>query len=286
MIARTEPSDISLSARAHLAAERKVAFNDLIYDVGVNDGTDSAYYLWRGYRVLGIEASPVLAEKLREKFAPEIREGRYTLLDVGVSDADGTAEFWMSDVTEWSSFNKSVASRDGTPHRAVQIATRRFSSIVEEFGVPFYCKVDIEGNDRCCVRGLAKDTAPPYLSIEMSHKDGGVDLDLLDSLGYRHFKIISQVTRAQPIPSLMKIDGLLSGFPKKALTAAIKRTLGVRSFQGRKFPLGSSGPFAEGTPGRWRSVSEVRRLWAFLKDFDERAGKNRRGEWFDFHAKR
>ena len=285
-MARAEPSDMSLAARAHLAAERKVGANDLIYDVGVNDGTDSAYYLWRGYRVLGIEASPVLAEKLREKFEPEIREGRYTLLEVGVADDDGTAEFWMSDVTEWSSFNKSIASRDGTPHRAVQIATRRFSSIVEEFGVPLYCKVDIEGNDRCCVRGFTSHTAPPYLSIEMSHKDGGVDLDLLDSLGYRQFKIISQVTRAQPVPSLMRIDGLLTGFPKKALRAAIKRTLGVRSFQGRKFPLGASGPFAEDTPGRWRSVSEVRRLWAFLKDIDERAGKNRLGEWFDFHAKR
>jgi FkbM family methyltransferase len=263
-----------------------VATNDLIYDVGVNDGADSAYYLLRGYRVLGIEASPVLAEKLREKFGPEIREGRYTLLEVGVADDDGTAEFWVSDHTDWSSFNKSVASRYGAPHRAVQIATRRFSSIVEEFGVPFYCKVDIEGNDRCCVRGFTKDTAPAYLSIEMSHGDGGVDLDLLDTLGYQHFKIISQVTRAQPVPSLMRIDGLLSGFPKKALRAAIKRTLGVRSFQGWKFHLNSSGPFAEGTPGRWRSVSEVKRLWAFLKDIDERAGKNRLDEWFDFHAKR
>ncbi|WP_160331198.1 FkbM family methyltransferase [Bradyrhizobium macuxiense] len=263
-----------------------MATNDLIYDVGVNDGVDSAYYLSRGYRVLGIEASPVLAAKLREKFEPDIREGRYTLLEVGVADDDGSAEFWMSDVTEWSSFNKDVASRDGTPHRAVHIATRRFSSIVEEFGVPFYCKVDIEGNDRCCVRALTEETAPPYLSIEMSHKDGGVDLNLLDALGYRHFKIISQVTRAQPVPSLMKIDGMLSGFPKKALRAAIKRTLGVRSSHGRKFPLGSSGPFAEGTPGRWRSVSDVRGLWAFLKEFDERTGKNRLGEWFDFHAKR
>lgn len=112
--------NILLSARAHLAAERKVALNELIYDVGVNDGTDSAYYLWRGYRVLGIEASPVLAEKLREKFAPEIREGRYTLLDVGVADDDGTAEFWMSDVTEWSIFQQecSIARRDASSRRA------------------------------------------------------------------------------------------------------------------------------------------------------------------------
>jgi hypothetical protein len=35
---------------------------DLIYDVGMNNGDDTAYYLSRGFRVIAIEASPVMVE--------------------------------------------------------------------------------------------------------------------------------------------------------------------------------------------------------------------------------
>ena len=35
----------------------------LVYDIGMNDGTDSAYYLRRGYSVVAVEANPILAEE-------------------------------------------------------------------------------------------------------------------------------------------------------------------------------------------------------------------------------
>ena len=47
---------------------------NLIYDVGVNDGSDTAFYLSRGFRVVGIECSPVMVERLRERFKAEIAE--------------------------------------------------------------------------------------------------------------------------------------------------------------------------------------------------------------------
>lgn len=260
--------------------------NELVYDVGVNDGADSAYYLFRGYRVVGIEASPVLADKLRAKFAEPIQDGRYILLDIGVAEEDGSAEFWMSDVTEWSSFNQAIAGRNGTPHRAVPVTTRQFSSIIEQFGTPLYCKVDIEGNDQFCLTGFTADTAPRYLSIEMSHRDGGSHLDLLYDLGYRDFKIISQVTRAEAMPWLTKIYGAVPDGPKKALRAAVKLTAGVMSVDGWRFPWGSSGAFGEDTPGAWHTLDETKKLWSILKDIDERAGASGLGEWFDFHVRR
>ena len=38
---------------------------DLIYDVGMHNGSDTAYYLHKGFRVLAIEANPVLAKQGR-----------------------------------------------------------------------------------------------------------------------------------------------------------------------------------------------------------------------------
>src|SRR5213594_2634641 len=58
---------------------------DLIYDVGVNNGDDTAHYLMKGFRVLGVDADPILMAPLQERFAVEIAQGRLTLLNVALA---------------------------------------------------------------------------------------------------------------------------------------------------------------------------------------------------------
>ena len=41
---------------------------DLIYDVGMHDGDDTAYYLDKGFQVVAVEANPVLVQSGRERF--------------------------------------------------------------------------------------------------------------------------------------------------------------------------------------------------------------------------
>lgn len=48
--------------------------SDLVYDVGLFDGGDTAYYLFRGYNVVAVDANPVMVEKARTQFAKEIKE--------------------------------------------------------------------------------------------------------------------------------------------------------------------------------------------------------------------
>ena len=38
----------------------------LIYDIGMYDGSDTRYYLNEGFRVLAIEANPVLVKRAKE----------------------------------------------------------------------------------------------------------------------------------------------------------------------------------------------------------------------------
>jgi len=258
---------------------------ELIYDVGVNDGADTAFYLSRGYRVVGIEASPVMADFLRDQFAAEIDAGRFTLLNVGVAKTEGQLEFWLSDQTEWSSFHREIASRKGTPHRAVMIPTRPFADIIAEYGVPFYCKIDIEGSDSLCLMGLTRGTAPPYISIEMSHPGAGADLDLLLRLGYDKFKVISQRTRTQPTRLEAWLGYALSPKWSKRLRLRIRERLGTHSIGNWRFASNSSGPFAEETPGRWRSFDATVRMWRFLRDLDIRYTEKGLGDWYDIHAR-
>ena len=48
--------------------ETKVNSN-LIYDVGLHEGQDTAYYLWKGFRVLAVEANPELTQAAQSKFS-------------------------------------------------------------------------------------------------------------------------------------------------------------------------------------------------------------------------
>jgi hypothetical protein len=41
---------------------------NLIYDIGMNNGDDTAYYLQRGFRVIAVEANPALVSQAIQRF--------------------------------------------------------------------------------------------------------------------------------------------------------------------------------------------------------------------------
>src|SRR5579864_8439112 len=86
----------------------------LIFDVGANDGGDTAYYLWLGYIVVAIEADPSLAEGLRTRFAEEMEDGRVIVVNVAVAERDEQEiAFYVSRDNTESSLVRSVAERSG-----------------------------------------------------------------------------------------------------------------------------------------------------------------------------
>ena len=66
---------------------------DLIYDVGMHNGDDTAYYLHKGFRVVAIEANPVCVQACEKRFADAIRLGRLRIINVGITRERGEAEF-------------------------------------------------------------------------------------------------------------------------------------------------------------------------------------------------
>ena len=196
----------------HLAAHREAQVcaatagqrhSDLIYDVGLFDGGDTGYYLFRGYRVIAIDANPMMIECAAARFAKEVREGRLTLLNVGVADKPGTLTFWISDCPEWSSFDRTIASREDTAHRPVPVPVVPFAQLLAAYGTPHYLKIDIEGNDRLCVDALRGMALPKYISVEsecvgdstvLSDQEAMAVLNSLRDVGYKRFKLIKQNT--------------------------------------------------------------------------------------------
>lgn len=255
----------------------------LIYDIGMNNGDDTAYYLYRGYRVVGVEANPLMVERVKERFRSEIAAGRLVVWNVAIADIEGELPFWVCEsYSELSSFHRSIASRHDSPHYEIKVPCLRFRSIIEKHGVPDYLKIDIEGSDHFCLEDLTPSTAPAYISVEANELEL---LDLLHDLGYDRFKCISQFhyLPLQIPPAAEQVRYEEDPRPY----APFNR---LRMLDGWEFPFGSSGPFGPDLPGRWHAFDEMKSVFAEFKT------RQKNGEstpfwteasysfWADFHA--
>ena len=260
--------------------------NDLIFDVGAHTGEDSEYYLKMGYRVLAIEANPVLAENLRSRFAEEIRDGRYVLVERAISKTDGPVTFFINEHnTAWGTANPEWAKRNkdmGSDSERISVESIRFIEVLKAHGCPHYLKIDVEGADMLCVDELhGIEARPRYISLESS-KTSWSDLlnefRALESLGYTRFAVVDQ--RSHPARDFRNRNG-----------QTIHHT----------FEKGSTGPFGEHLRCRWLTREQAirRYVWifflyrtlgdnTFLSRFIDRIPVLRRGlalvSWYDTHA--
>ena len=230
------PTQVSRNLSYSSQRSMTEARSDLIYDVGLFDGADTAYYLFRGYNVVAIDANPLMIERARLRFAKEIFAKRLTLLNVGISRMPGTATFWISDQPEWSSFDRTIASRNGTPHRSVSVPTAPFSQLLAEHGIPHYLKIDIEGNDSLCVETLREVEPPKYISVEaecvgdsvvFSDEEAIAMLKLLRDVGYQRFKLVNQGFGWTPVRCSVAVR-----FCVRVVTSAARGRLTVRGLSG------------------------------------------------------
>src|SRR5215510_11991524 len=94
----------------------------LIFDIGMHKGEDAAFYLKEGYRVLAIEANPVLVEHCRQKFEQEIKSGQLQIVNAGIAEHEGVLPFYVNKYSsEWSSFDKSIGTRNNTEFEVISV---------------------------------------------------------------------------------------------------------------------------------------------------------------------
>ncbi len=276
------------------------AATHLVYDVGMHTGQDTAYYLFRGCRVVAVEADPSLVAAARERFRDEIAEGRLTVVGAAIGPEDGEAVFYVCDgKSEWNSMDRESATRLGRTATEVPVQVRRFDGILREFGVPYFLKVDIEGFDHHCLEGIDAADPPAFVSVEM----GGMDsLVRLRARGYTRFKLIAQHDDYLPLqaappgfkdwlryqlrdhPGLIRVLGT-PGSVREALSRRIRPVSRPRE-AGWTFPVGSSGPMAFESRGEWGSFDDTAFAWLNFRKGCSPYGKPTFSHWFDLHATR
>lgn len=236
-----------METRAHSAATDP----NLVYDVGAHKGEDTQFYLNKGFKVVAIEANPALHQALAERFRREVDSGQLTLLGCAIGRTEGEIDFYVNEkVSVWGTTDPSWALRNmklGAPSRRVQVKCERFESIVLRHGIPHYLKIDIEGADMLCVEALlALDRVPKFLSIESDKRrwEGLLrEFAVLDSLGYRKFKVIDQRRITRQSPPYPAREG---------------------RYVPHRFPHGSSGLFGDELPGEWLSKEDAIRKYRLI----------------------
>lgn len=272
---------------------------NLIYDVGMNTGQDTDYYLKRGFNVIAFEADPNNVEFCRTRFAGNIKTEQLIIVEGAITEKRSTlapgakVNFYQNeDHPLWGSTCKDFAGRNevlGTTNKLIEVDAVNFQTCLEKYGVPFYLKADIVGDEILCLRALKDfEEKPDYVSIrseKVIFKKLKREFKLFAELGYDRFKAVQQdVTDWHINYELLdeeEIDYI--------------------------FEEGASGPFAEDTDGDWKDketvLNEYRRIFKYYwlfgdysylvqtdkgKDFIaqlERFARRPLPGWYDTHAK-
>jgi FkbM family methyltransferase len=181
--------------------------HSLIFDIGCNDGQDSDFYLKKGFRVVAVEANPALCVGLRQRFAEQIADGRFILVEKAIAEKAGEVEFYVNEVEDIRSTIRAGhverANALGRPSTKIVVPSITFSTLIEEFGVPYFMKADTEGADLLCVEGLAHVAErPTFLSTEypLTLTEQIRELLLLRKLGFKRFQLIDQLSVPSQVP--------------------------------------------------------------------------------------
>ena len=227
---------------------------DLIIDVGMHNGEDTAFYLKKGFRVVAVEANPALVRKAEKRLAPYLKRCQLTIVEAAIVEVPGPTRFFAYEkATDWSTTQTQWVERNlrmGVKPNELVVAGINFQEVLDRYGTPYFLKIDIEGNDELCLQGLiGRNDIPDYVSIESSKtswKNLRREFALLRELGYSSFKVVNQVK----VPKQIAPDPPLEG-----------------NYVSPAFRHGASGLFGEEAPGRWmpnwRAILFYR--WVFLK---------------------
>ena len=72
---------------------------DLIYDVGLNLGQDTDFYLKKGFRVIAFEADPDNVATCKKRFADAIESGQLIIVEGAIVENKSTVKQETSDFT-------------------------------------------------------------------------------------------------------------------------------------------------------------------------------------------
>ena len=144
--------------------------NALCFDIGAHLGNRTKVWRRLGARVIAVEPQEICLKHLRRRFGndPDV-----TILPVAVAAEAGETLLHVSALTptittlagqEWQEDMQDLSSFHVQWDYSVPVKTVTLQSLVEEYGTPDFCKIDVEDLELEVLEGL--HTPLPLLSFE------------------------------------------------------------------------------------------------------------------------
>ncbi len=154
---------------------------DLCFEVGAHVGDRIVTYLSLGATVVAVEPQPLFVDLLQRLYGGN---AKVHLVRAAVGDSRGEAEMLISRRTPtMSTLAADWAERVGQTENArgvkwdatTTVRVTTLEDLIAEYGVPAFCKIDIEGSELPALHGLSH----PIPALSFEYLPGTIDQALL-----------------------------------------------------------------------------------------------------------
>jgi FkbM family methyltransferase len=208
--------------RARRFYRRFVPPGGLCFDVGANEGDRSALFLALGARVVAVEPQPSCIDALRRRFGASIE-----LVEAALGPELGDAQLLVASYHTLSSLSPEWVEAVRASGRfaefewgdRVVVPVTTLDELIARFGVPDFCKIDVEGFELEVVRGLTRPI--PALSFEFTFERIESRLEAvahLDRLGMSRFNFSNGESFALALETWLDRDAIqafLQSLPRR-----------------------------------------------------------------------
>jgi FkbM family methyltransferase len=137
----------------------------LCFDVGAHFGAKSETLLLAGAKVVAFEPNPAVLGELNARCASN---AKWTLITSAIGSAPAIMRMHAHQRSGESSFDAGWKGGDGFVG-AMYVPVTTLDEAIRVFGIPDYCKIDVEGWEHEALRGLSSPI--PLLSFEFHIND-------------------------------------------------------------------------------------------------------------------
>jgi FkbM family methyltransferase len=166
----------------------------LCFDIGAHLGNRTTTWLKLGAEVVAVEPQPVCIAFLEKKFS---NNPRVNIVKKGLGQIQGVSTMRISSLNpavstlspqDWMYRMKNAASFNLEWDNSIEVEITTLDALINEFGIPGFCKIDTEGYELHVLSGLSQPLPLLCFEVISIHKEAVAPcLQKLASLGNYEF---------------------------------------------------------------------------------------------------